>query len=191
MNKSNKVKAAIVVSKIIEKIQLILGCIIVAFFGLGGLISLTDDQKDGTGTAVVIIIFIVLGYWLIYLSRKRNKLIHNFKYYVPIIAEDPTGSLENLAGAMGTSIDVVKKNLQKMIQKKYFVDAYLDPVGNRIVFPSMQQHIQVRSQQMQDTTGDASGVEYTTVTCRSCGAVNKIVIGNVSECEYCGTQIKG
>lgn len=191
MSQVNNSKATIVINKIIEKVQFIIGSLLVFLFGLGGIMSLTDNEKDGPEIGVTIVLFFALGVWLIYLSRKKYKLIKNFKIYVPRLSADPTGSLENLAAGVGTSLDDVKKNLQKMIDKKYFVNAYLDTKENRIVFPSMAGQKSTQTQQFQNVNMDAPKVEYTTITCKNCGAMNKAIKGNVTECEFCGSQIRG
>ncbi|MBW6411380.1 hypothetical protein [Clostridium weizhouense] len=187
MNQESKSRTTIVVSQIVEKIQLILGIIITCFFGIGFLGCISSGNIDAA-TIILAIVFLSLGVWLIILSRKRNKLIKNFKTYVSILSVDPTGSLENLASSLGTSQDIVKNNLKLMCDKKYFVNAYLDTERNCIVFPSKSE--QINSTAQQSSKVSESNKEYNTVKCKNCGADNKIPKGIIGECEFCGSQIK-
>ncbi|WP_310601649.1 hypothetical protein [Anaerosporobacter sp.] len=184
----NKNKGTLFISKLIEKIQLCIGAILVFVCGFG-LISCIVDQEVDTSTLVTAIVFIGLGIWLIKLSRARKKLVFNFRAYVAYLSTDPTGSIEELANSMGTSSDVITSNLKQMIQKKFFVNAYIDSVNKRIVFPNM--HVSNTQNSAQFATyNQAKDVEYMTVTCKNCGGINKIAVGKVEECEYCGSPIK-
>lgn len=179
----NSSKAAIVVSQIIEKLQLIAGTILTILFGLPGIICLFD-KKTSAGAIIILFIFAALGILLIIFSRKRKKLINDFKTYVQILSVDPKVSIDDLASGLGTSQDVVKNNINLMIKKKYFSNAYIDTENNRVVFP-------VVSEQQQTIAPEAgkSNIEYITVTCKSCGGINKIAKGIVGECDYCGSPL--
>lgn len=198
--KTNKSKTALIVSQIIEKVQLILGILILGFFGLGTIGGLTDEEL-GSDTAflVTMIIFDLIGVLLIVLSRLRHKLIKNFKKYVSMLSNDPTGSIANLAAALGTSEANVNSNLEKMIKKKYFSNAYIDKAQNRIVLPN---HVAAPAAQPAETVHtsanaapsasvNAGASEMTTVICKGCGGVNTVPKGGVAECEYCGSGIQG
>lgn len=191
----NKGKGALVLSKIAEKIQLIVGILIVIIFGLIAIMAtFTDDfQLD-----MFIICYVItgLGIWMIILSRKRKKLISDFKLYVARLSMDPTGSIDNLALTLGLSQDEVKRNLMKMILKKYFVNAYIDTTTNCIVLP----HDKAKNRNTYNTYNQNSStynlnnqntneVEDIAVTCKNCGGINKITKGKVGECEYCGSPI--
>ena len=116
-----------------------------------------------------------------------------FKDYVAQLSVDTSGSIENIAGATGTSVDVVKKNLAFMIKKKFFTNARIDEVNNQLVLPSMAQR-----QQEQNYNAQASNVstsapqnEMTTCKCPNCGGMNKIAKGMVAECDFCGSPLQG
>lgn len=194
----NNSKTAIIISQIVEKIQLIAGIVIVVFFGLMTIAGMMDESiRSDTFVTGVFIFIDVLGILLIYFSRKRKKLILDFKKYVSVISGDPTGSIANIASAVGTSEDVVRKNLDLMIRHKYFANAHINYEMNRIVIASAQGG-EPRSEKQTDASaacGEQAAapkeIEYITVTCKSCGGVNKIKKGQVCECDYCGSPIKG
>lgn len=80
-----------------------------------------------------------------------------------------------------------------MISKKFFVNAYIDAESNCIVFPGSNNNINAgintAQYNVQPNTNQPE-IEYTTVTCKSCGGINKIIKGKVSECDFCGSPIK-
>lgn len=179
----NSSKTAIVVSQIIEKLQLIAGIIMAILFGLPA-IACIADKKTKAGVILTMFILAAIGVVLIVFSRKRKKLINDFKTYVQRLSADPIGSIDNLAAGLGTSQDVVKNNLEMMIKKRYFSNAYIDIDNNRIVFPVVSNQQKNNASQV-----NQSNVEYITVTCKSCGGINKMVKGTVGECDYCGSPL--
>ena len=188
----NKGKGALVLSQIIEKIQLIVGILIVIIFGLTAIMAtFTEDFK----LDMFIIFYVItgLGIWMIILSRKRKKLISDFKLYVARLSMDPTGSIDNLALTLGLSQDAVRNNLKKMILKKYFVNAYIDTTTNCIVLPHDKEKNSNTYNQNSSTYNlnnqNTYEVEDIAVTCKNCGGINKIIKGKVGVCEYCGSPI--
>jgi len=179
----NSSKAAIVVSEIIEKLQLIVGIIMTILFGLPAIASMVDRNRRA-GVIFIMFILAALGILLIVFSRKRKKLINDFKTYVQRLSVDPTGSIGSLAEGLGTSQDVVKNNLNMMIKKRYFSNAYIDTENNRVVFSVVSEQ-----QQTNAPKASQSNIEYITVTCKSCGGINKVIKGTVGECDYCGSPL--
>jgi len=195
MNQDNKAKAAVIVSAIIGKVQLIIGIAITLLFGLMIIGLLTDGEfrsSMGVGGAIFIFLFFALGIWLILLGKKRSKLIKTFKSYVSRLSTDPTGSIDQLASSSSTSVDIVNKNLNEMIKKKYFVNAFIDKDRNCIIFPHYSQsQTQTQTQgTLNRTQTQNQAIEFATVSCKGCGATNKVAKGSVGECDFCGSQIK-
>lgn len=198
--KNNKSKTKIIVSSIIEKVQLILGIAVLAFFGLMTVAGLSDEElRAQTFFVVLMIIMDLIGVLLIVLSRLRHKLIKNFKKYVALLSNDPSGSISNLASSLGTSEDVVTQNLEKMIKKQYFPNAYIDKGQNCILFPNrdavagMDDPVQRADEPLNapQEAPVATAAPMTTVICKGCGGVNTVPKGHVAECEYCGSAIQG
>lgn len=195
----SRTKTALVVCSIVEKIQLICGIFLLVFFGLMIVACLFDKELAGDGFLPFCIVVTGIGAFLIFLSRRRNKLIHTFKKYVPSLAGNPTGSISLLAASMGTTEDVVLKNLDQMIRKKLFTYAYIDRQQNRLVFRNQEQNPAVGAAGMSGlasingvpVTASPAPPELMTVTCEGCGGVNTVAKGQVTECEYCGSKLKG
>ena len=125
----NNSKAAIAVSRLASTIQMLAGVFLLVLFGLCTILYLFDAEfRTDVGGAflVVSLIFDALGVMLVIFSRKRSKLIKEFKKYVSVICSEQTDSIANLASSMGTSPDVVKNNLELMIKRNYFVNAHIN-----------------------------------------------------------------
>lgn len=187
-----KSKVNVVINGIIQKIQMIVGVCSAAFGLLGLLVSISDFDK---GAVYLCLFFIAVGALLIYFSSKRKKLSKLFKKYVQILSCDATGSISNLALQTNTPEEVVKKNLNMLIYKKFFINAYIDEEKNRVVFPStvnnndseyteVVQNIEIKFNSYTQLE------EYKAVTCKNCGGTCKVKAGTVAECEYCGSLIQ-
>lgn len=129
----SKSKAAIVVSHIIEKVELVVGGLWTVFFGLVILVSIQDDLLNNPATLIVFLMIGAIGVWIFVRGMKRRKMRLQFKKYVTKLSSDPTASLDNIAASSGTSVDVAKKNLEYMIKNKFFSNATLDEDNNTII----------------------------------------------------------
>lgn len=185
----NKSKVAIVVSQIIEKIEMICGGLWVASYTILLLYGMFDGVKDGVDVILTILIVDLLGVWVFLCGRKRKKMRLEFKKYVTHLSNDPTGSLENIAAAAGTSVDMTKKNIKFMLKKKFFSNAYLDESNNRLVL-SGTEHKEPATPNNYNLQAQAEPV-YVSRKCPNCGGVNKVVQGTVTECDFCGSPLQG
>ncbi len=185
-------KARIAVSQIVEKIELIVGICIVILFGFTGIICLPEE--GGGGIFISCLVFVIIGIILIRLSRKNHKLVADFKKYVTAISADGSGSIEKLSRALNIAPDVARKNLELMIKKKYFVNAFINEETNSIVIgniiprktePDSRNNVSDATPQQQNF----KKIEYISVTCSGCGGVNKIEKGKGGECEFCGSPL--
>lgn len=191
----NDSKVAIAVSKTVSIVQLLAGIVIVFIFGLCDIVYLADEEyaaDTGVGIFILFLVFVALGIWLIVLSRKKTKLIKEFKKYVTVISCSPDGYIPDLAVSLGTSEDVVRNNLELMIRKKYFSNAFIDHSSNSIVIANRQNAQSAASA----NTGAyahaaAPAAQMVTVKCKGCGGINTVQKGSIKECDYCGSSIKG
>ncbi len=180
-------KSAIIISSIISKLEIVVGGLLTFFFGIGLIGCLTDESLNSAGTIIVILVLLLLSIFLLYRGIRRGRMIKLFKSYVTRLSTDATHSIDLLAEGTGTSVDVVKRNLQQMIKKRYFANAYIDTQQNRIVFP---QQATIKTSVSAEPSAAGPDTEYETVTCKGCGAANKIAKGSGGECEFCGCQLK-
>ena len=194
----DKSKVSLVISRTISLIQLLSGSFLTFMFGLYTIAIIVDKElyaEGGLSTAIVSLIMAIIGILLIVASQKKSKLIKNFKEYVAVISNNPDGFIPDIAASLGTTENIVKKNLEQMIKKKYFANAYIDHNTNRIVILN-KQPLQTSSHISEQTTNnvvptDPQTNEVITIKCKNCGGINTIFKGTVGECNYCGSFIKG
>lgn len=190
----NKSKVSLVTYQIVEKIQLIIGIFILFVFGVCTIVAIADPTYGEDGFLLACIIFDAIGILLVFLAHRRKKLVKAFKVYVTRLSVDATGSIENLASVMNTSQDVVKTNLKKMINKKFFVNAYMDESSNRIVFPVSSSTIAPMANFSDSAVSQQhpqQNVQYVSVKCINCGGITNVAVGQTCECDFCGASVRG
>ena len=152
---------------------------------LGFLVCLSDGF-DGTDVGMIIF-FAAAGAALLYLANKIKKDADSVKLYLNIIVNGGERQLDSVAAATGKQYDVVKKDVQKMIDKGFLKNAYINENTREVALPSAAPaNVNVA----QPTGGTAPAAAQTRViACPCCGA-NNTISGDIGECEYCGTPLK-
>lgn len=174
-------KTAMASSKLIK----VLGIASCCMAALGFLVCLSDGF-DGTDVGMIIF-FAAAGAALLYLANKIKKNADSVKLYLNIIVNGGERQLDSVAAATGKQYDVVKKDVQKMIDKGFLKNAYINENTREVVLPSAAPaNVNVAL-----STGGAApaAVQTRVIACPCCGA-NNTVSGDIGECEYCGTPLK-
>jgi hypothetical protein len=85
----------------------------------------------------------------------------------------------------------VSKDLQKMIDVGYFYGAYIDVAQREIILakPTVPQEAASSYAQTPYAQAPQAQVQERIVSCKSCGANNR-VMGQLGECEYCGSHLQ-
>ena len=102
-----------------------------------------------------------------------------------IIVNGNVRQLDMIASATGKSYDVVHEDVQKMIEKGYLKNAYIDEGMREVILPN---HAPVP----QNNVNAAANITQThprIAACPCCGA-NNTIYGDMGECEYCGSPLK-
>lgn len=134
-----------------------------------------------------IIVFLGLaGFALCKVAKKLKKEAENTKQYLAIIINGNIRQLENIAATTGKSYEVVRTDIQKMIQKGYLKNAYIDEGTREVVLPKKET---VENVTATNSRAPENPVQTKIVTCYCCGANNSIV-GVRGECEYCGSPLE-
>ncbi len=167
-----------------SKTKIVTGSALTAFFGLGLIGFFSKYKSSDLGTAIFTLVLLLLSLFILYSGLKQKKLLKFFRSYVTIISADSTGSMEIIAANTGSSVDKVKMNLQEMIKKNYFTNAYIDFERNRIVTSRQQSAGEYQPEYHCDAKPD-----LVRVSCKGCGAVSTIPAGSDAECEYCGSKL--
>lgn len=183
----NRGKPAVLLRSLISKVQLVLGILIVLFFGLAGLGMLTDPSILDGGALVVLILMLVLGGWLIRRAILKGRLLKRFKQYAAALSNDSLRSLDNLALVLNLPADQVRRDVEQMVRLGFFASAYINRDTNCLVLVPSAQGAQPTGPS--PVSGAAPAV--TAVVCRGCGAVNHVIPGRSAECEFCGSKLSG
>ncbi|MEE1314177.1 MAG: hypothetical protein UHS49_00210 [Faecalimonas sp.] len=182
----NSVDNAINKVKLIAVMQKVFGWIIAIFNGFVALVGATQITE---ALDVAIVIFfagmMILGIALIIKGNRKTKLIKMFHNYSARLFFDSEKSIDLLAASTGATVKETTKNLSDMISVGFFPNYYIDKQYNRLIEHNKNRFFKSQAMSMQSQ----KDIEYVTVQCKGCGAINKIVAGGVGECEFCGSQL--
>lgn len=180
----NKSKVAVTADAVFGKILSIVGYIfgsymlLVLIFGIIDEVSGTSDPI-GWFNIFLIGVFLLVPPILALLKgiqiKKRQK---RFKSYASLISTQQMTSIENLAASTGQSVDFVRNDLQKMIQKKFFANAMIDMAANEIV---------IGGKTAKKIAQPA--IEMELYVCPGCDAPGEKPKGQSANCAYCGSPV--
>ncbi len=148
------------------------------FAGVGFLTCFTEGF--GSEDIGLILFFGIAGFVLCKLSQKIKRDAEDVKKYLSVIVNGNERQIDAIATSMGKSYDVTKNDIQKLINKGYLKNAYISEGTREIVLPSNN---------TQEQVGTTINVTTKIASCPCCGA-NNTIMGNVGECEYCGSPLK-
>lgn len=150
------------------------------------LISFLGGGIGDLDALITLAFFIVVGFMLCNVAKKIKVNADNIRQYVPIIINGNVRQLDNIAETTGKPYEVVKEDIQKIIQKGYLRDAYIDESTREIVLPVIKASV-IENIGNRDAVSSKKP-DTRIVVCPCCGA-NNTVVGNNGECEYCGSSL--
>ena len=161
-----------------KKRRMIIGIIIVAFFGVGvvgGITGYTEDLRDG------VFIYTVLslpGIWLLWSAYQIGKQNEQARRYALIMEGDQDGivTVNELAAQMGMDQGRIFSELEVLFRKGYFQSCTLQRGGNPGIILNS------------GMSGDKEA-GFVIVECASCGGKNRIRAGGRGRCEFCGSPV--
>lgn len=151
--------------------------------GIGFIACLSDGF--GSDDIGMILFFGIAGFTLQKVSQKIKREAEDVKKYLSVIVNGNERQIDVIASSMGKSYDVAKNDIQKLISKGYLKNAYINEGTREVVLPN--NNIQEQVGTMTNTT--ANNVTTKIVACPCCGA-NNTIMGDMGECEYCGSPLK-
>lgn len=128
------------------------------------------------------------GAGLIILGKRSKKNAEKIKKYISLVVNQEVTSIEDIATAMALPYEITQKDIQKMIDKGYFAGAYINEISKEIVLPNNHKQDYKKQEYINANKPNA---EMLVVTCKGCGANNKVLKGSVVECEFCGSPVGG
>ncbi len=103
------------------------------------------------------------------------------KKYLSIIINGGVTQIVNIASSTGKSVDTVRADIQKMIDKRFLkAGTYIDASTDEVKIPNMSGSAA--------STPENASIPPKTVVCKCCGA-NNTVTSAASVCEYCGSAL--
>ena len=158
-------------------VLIVLGCL--------GIIGSFDPFDFGT--FVIFLFFIAGGIVLLNKAKKIKAEGETIKNYLAIIVNGGERQLDSVAATTGKQYDVVKKDVQNLIDKGFLKNAYINENTREVVLPSAAPTHTNVGQPIGNTVPAAAQTRV--VACPCCGA-NNTVSGTLGECEYCGSPLK-
>ena len=126
--------------------------------------------------------FIFAGFALVYIGKKSSVNAAKYKQYIDLIVNKKVRSIATISSAIPVSHDQAIKDIQEMINKGFFEDAYINFNLNEIVLLNTD---------AVDAQANHYKAEMLVVPCHGCGANNRVAKGEVENCQYCGSLISG
>lgn len=151
--------------------------------GIGFIACLSDGF--GSDDIGMILFFGIAGFALQKVSQKIKREAEDVKKYLSVIVNGNERQIDVIASSMGKSYDVSKNDIQKLISKGYLKNAYINEGTREIVLPNNNIQEQVGT----TTNTTANNVTTKIAACPCCGA-NNTIMGDMGECEYCGSPLK-
>lgn len=172
-----------------------LGWVCVTFAVIYLIMIITGDVKTEDGTSAIgplIVAFLFFGgggVFMLHTSKKIRSKAEKVRKYIAIIMNNNQTSIDNIAAAVPICYEKAMIDLQKMIDDGYFENAYIDVSKREIVLPKKKNAQNCESPNVKnDCNVNESKIKI--VVCKNCSANNKVVEGQICECEYCGSLIK-
>lgn len=191
---SNKV---ITRNRIISIFQIMIGGLFTFVFGMTFIACVAElyDPEDSMslGTVIFILCLLLISVYFLVHGIQKHSLTSACKRYMPLLSQNDTHSIQQLADFIRTPANVVHKNLENMIRKKY-INGYIDPNTNTIrstvTYGNAYNNSVPNVYPRPNVNNTMKAVEYTTSKCTNCGATLKIQKGVTTDCEYCGSPIQ-
>jgi len=179
-------KVAVGISIVFGKMCSILGYSLIA---LGALIMLVFTiDGDYAELHLMFITFMPLGTLLIVLGARTKRRIRRFRTYVNIISNGED-DLAIIAHHTNKTVQFITKDIQKMINKRYFYNAVLDFANNKVIMIARSAPINNMLSNEEHTHQQDPYSAFETCTCPGCGAMRTKERGVIVSCEYCGSSI--
>jgi hypothetical protein len=181
-----------------------IGFIVFAVLGfIGGL-------SGGTSLGVLLTELSIAagGGVMIYQSNNLRLLAERYRWYIDMVVNHGIRSIPQIAESAQLPTQSVSSDLQNMINMDFFSGAYIDAQSNSIVLkphhavqaaPSVMDrcnvddsgriNITINQTMAANPAAPAAPAVPRAVKCPYCGANSVIGVGEVEQCEYCGSPV--
>lgn len=155
-----------------EKALLTVGVLWSGFCILGIFASISDEEhRDNVPFACACL---GIGIAMILSAKHKRKLRNRAEVYAMCLADKPESELAEIARTMNIPLEQAVRELEELIDKDYLNNIYIDRAEGRVKILSKE-------------NGGLKLINgYRFVTCRSCGASNRITGSTEGKkCSYC------
>ena len=128
------------------------------------------------------------GIWLFILAMCTAAKARRYRKYIDLVVNHSQTSIEYMAAEVGVPYNKAVDDLRKMVSARYFPGAHVS-IPRKELFFSHTQPAPVRDWK-NDAPAAGSQAANRVVSCKGCGANNKIPAGQLAECEYCGSPLE-
>ncbi|MCL2812760.1 MAG: hypothetical protein FWD25_12845 [Clostridia bacterium] len=146
------------------------------------IIGYSVDAFVPRAVLVFFLLVLALCFFCIAKGAQIKRRTNRFRHYVSLVSLQNMISLDDIANSTSKPVDFIKKDLQKMIRKRYFSNAVLDLATNRIIICPSTLPVSPLAR-----TWAVSPPEYEVFQCLGCGAKGKKQKGLVGYCDFCGS----
>lgn len=154
----------------------------------GGIISWTSMIQDGFWDGTLgTLFFVSAGLVLVYIGKRSSVRAAKYKHYIDIIINKRMRSIATIASSIPVPHEEAITDIQEMIKKGFFEDAYINHNQDEIVLLNSDE----LNTQVHPHLVASHKAEMIVAACNGCGANNKVVKGAVENCQYCGSLISG
>jgi len=180
-------RTAVAASAILGKLASLFGYT----FGVIMLLALLRVSSGHTEVAAVLLVFLLLCVLAVVKGARVKKRIRRFRNYVSLISGAHITSLHGIAGSTWQSVDFVRADMQKMIDKGFFVGVAIDRNTDELIIGGQRGQAAapppIPSPSAVPPVKSAGPSGNESFTCTGCGAAGTKRKGASAECEYCGT----
>lgn len=156
-----------------------------------GVIYFLGQTSEDSNAIGPMLFFVGGGVFIIRISKKMQLQGEKFKKYISIVINNKETSIDNIASYMNVSCEEAVNDLKTMIDKGYFLNAYVD-LGSRKFVIRKREYEPININNRESSFNNEVKEEkpkIKVVVCRNCGGNNTILDGEVSECEFCGSPL--
>ncbi|HBG5343562.1 TPA: 5-bromo-4-chloroindolyl phosphate hydrolysis family protein [Clostridioides difficile] len=129
-------KKSVLINSFLSKFLKIIGWGLVGLFTLSALVLSTISIVIGWAVILpiqVCAVFLIIGGVCIFKGKRLGDQISRYKKYCTIINNRNIIPVELIAESTSKSLSFIIKDVQKMIDKNYFINTYIDKRNNQIV----------------------------------------------------------
>lgn len=173
------------------KVCRIFGYVIGSFMAFSLILSIVDGVPSDYSIGYDIFMYLTwfsLSVVLIFIGFARKRRVRRLNVYIQLISDNDMTSLQKIAASTNQSIDFTKKDLQRLIDKKYFCDAYIDVIKSEIIFRKESTISKEPTIQNSVINTRVSTTEAKRIRCQSCGALLTTNDKSIM-CEFCGSPL--